>query len=265
MKKGLVVFHQGFTDIVNHLSLMTYYSGRYDLLEVFIRKEVKDLFDFYCRNITNLKINYVEKGFVDSLSFINEEKFNEYDFLFHGFFDSSRKDNYKLSFNEIRLPYIYSFYVAYDIPLQYKIEYFNLERDTEKEKIVFEEFILKNGINYILYDNNQIDYIKNKMNCDSDCVYVNLNLFYENPFHLIKVLQNAKEIHVLDSMWGSIIYLIHSKYNLLCNPKVFYYPFEERCGGIFCDTKTFEYFEIDYENKFHPKEISEWKIMRIEK
>jgi hypothetical protein len=29
----------------------------------------------------------------------------------------------------------------------------------------------------------------------------------------IKILQNAKELHLTDSMWGSICYLLECKYN----------------------------------------------------
>ena len=40
---------------------------------------------------------------------------------------------------------------------------------------------------------------------------------------MIKVLENAIEIHLLDSVWGTFVYLLDSKYNLFKNKKSIFY------------------------------------------
>jgi hypothetical protein len=40
---------------------------------------------------------------------------------------------------------------------------------------------------------------------------------------MIKVLVNAIEIHLLDSSWGAICYLLDAKYKLFQNKKIYLY------------------------------------------
>ena len=40
---------------------------------------------------------------------------------------------------------------------------------------------------------------------------------------MIKVLENALEIHLLDSIWGAFIYQLDANYKLFQNKKIFLY------------------------------------------
>jgi hypothetical protein len=42
-------------------------------------------------------------------------------------------------------------------------------------------------------------------------------------FDYIKVLENAIEIYLLDSIWGAFIYQLDAKYKLFQNKKIFLY------------------------------------------
>lgn len=42
-------------------------------------------------------------------------------------------------------------------------------------------------------------------------------------FDMIKVLENAIEIHLLDSVWGAVVYHLDAKYKLFENKKIILY------------------------------------------
>jgi hypothetical protein len=53
-------------------------------------------------------------------------------------------------------------------------------------------------------------------------------------FSYIKILQNSKELHLVDSTWASMCYLLDAKYKMFKNKKIFLYPYE-RSGGLLKD------------------------------
>ena len=52
---------------------------------------------------------------------------------------------------------------------------------------------------------------------------INLNGISNIFFDIIKILENAIEIHLLDSVWGAFIYQLDAKYKLFHNKKIFLY------------------------------------------
>ena len=59
IKKGLLHFNQRYTDIFNCLSLINYYTDKYNYIFLFMRDDIKDLIDYYTKNIKNIKIIYI--------------------------------------------------------------------------------------------------------------------------------------------------------------------------------------------------------------
>jgi len=263
MRKGILRFHQGWTDIINQLSLINYYSERYDLIELYMRGDSKPMIDFYCRNLKNVNINYTD-------NFLNMENLDEYDFLLHGCFDVHRKDMYSNKFN-MNLPnmdYISSFYLSYGIPMETKIDYFSIERDIEMEDNEYKKFINQHGCEYILYHSDSHSFFA-KTGIDIEelikhkqikCVC--LSGILDNPFISLKILQNAKEIHLTDSMWGSFCYLMDCKYNFFENISISFYPFKNRCGGLFCDDETRKTYNWTPQYEFHTKNLKNWYIIK---
>ena len=62
MKKGCVYFHQGWTDIINCLSLINICSKRYTILYAIFREDSKDLIDYYIRGLKNVIPVYIPKN-----------------------------------------------------------------------------------------------------------------------------------------------------------------------------------------------------------
>ena len=224
---GILYFHQGWTDIINCLGLINYYSEKYNKIYLIIRKDSKELIDFYTNNINNLQILYEEKKNIDEngIQFVinkyNTMDLENYDFLAIGGHDNIRKDNFKSNFRFIDNCFVKGFYESYDIPYIERINSFNIVRNYQLEEEIYNKFVEINGNEYILYHEVIEKY-------DITKKIVNLNQISNIYFDYIKVLENALEIHLLDSSWGALCYLLDAKYKLFQNRNIPIYLYSKR-------------------------------------
>ena len=223
-KKAILCFHQGYTDIINCLPLINYYSELYSDIYLIIRKDLSELINFYNKNLKNINSILICKNIIDNNNVIDYIKNNniikniiDYELLFIGEGDLLNKDPYKNKFRYIDGCFVKGFYESYDIPYITRINYFNFDRDLELENIKYNEFINKYGENYILYH----EVIEETITTNNLCV--NLNGQSDIFFDYIKILENAIEFHLLDSVWGAFIYMLDCKYKLFHNKKIYLY------------------------------------------
>jgi hypothetical protein len=218
-KKGVLYVHQGWTDIINSLPLVTWYSTRYEHLYILHKDEATDLIEYYTRQygsqITSIRVPLggLNKGNPETLLRTIDIEPSEVDLLYHGDHDQYRRDKYKLVYCIERpfgqQPYEKLFYVLYDIPYSVRVSHFNLERDYELEDKKYREFIQKYGETYSLYHE-----VKSDIQEPPDHPLISLANESTRFFDMIKVLEHAQEIHVLDSVWSTVIYLLRAKYGL---------------------------------------------------
>lgn len=218
---GILYFHQGWTDIINCLALINYYTNLYEYIYLIMRNDAKEIINFYTKDIKNLNIFYEEKKNIDEhgIIFIINKYNNDLqncDFLGIGCHDSIRKDKYNNSFRCIDNCFVKGFYESYDIPYITRINDFKFIRDYKLEENTYNDFINKYGNNYILYHEVIENYNQNYP-------IINLNGISNIFFDTIKILENAIEIHLLDSVWGAFIYLLDGKYRLFKNKKIILY------------------------------------------
>ncbi len=230
MKKGILHFHQGWTDIINCLSLINYYLEKYEEIILITRQDSKPIIDFYVKNIDKIVLLYVNKHSLDTENFdvilsSNGINYNEYDLLFIGWWDMYRNDIYKENFNTFvyskGIDFCESFYSAYDIPYITRVEKFSIERDYSLEQEKYNNFIEKYGKKYIL--NHEIPLEQSLCKNEENISYINLNGMSDIFFDCIAILENAEEFHLLDSVWGAIIYHLDAKYGLFKNKKIYLY------------------------------------------
>lgn len=218
---GILYFHQGWTDIINCLSLIDYYLENYEKIYLFSREDSKNLIDFYLSNKNNRVIPiYINKSNLDNLNTIhffskNIDNINNYNILYHGCHDRYRKDNYNNSFSKSVSFFVESFYKLYNINYMTRVTHFNIQRNYDLENSKYAEFIKKYGEKYILQ--HEINDIISKL------PIINLNGTTDTFFDYIKIIENAQEIHLLDSVWGTLIYQLDAKYNLFKNIKIYIY------------------------------------------
>jgi hypothetical protein len=258
MKYGCFYTHQGWTDIVNNLSLITYYAKKYDELLVIIREDAKPIIDYYTRNLENVKPIYFNKMILDT-SYLSIPE--NYDILYHGYHDKLRKDKYNNVFNEDTRLNVHigkGFYVWYDIPYIEKVNSFELKRDMDLEDNQYKNFIKIYGEEYIVFHDDQNspggptginlnDILEGRG-------AINLNRKVENIFSYLTIIKNAKEIHFVDSIWASLIYLVDCKYNFLEDKEVNIYSFNGRYGGLLSNYET---------ELIEPIHKTNWKIRHI--
>lgn len=220
--KGILYFHQGWTDIINCLALINYYCNLYDKIYLIIRDDSKELIDFYTNNIKNVEILYEDKKNIESngIQFVIN-KYNNVDlqncnFLGIGCTDNIRKDQYNNNFRFIDGCFVKGFYESYDISYMTRINNFEFTRNHDLEEKTYNNFINIHGTEYILYHEVIEDYDTNKK-------IVNLNGMTNIFFDYIKIIENAIEIHLLDSVWGVFIYLLDGKYKLFQKKKIILY------------------------------------------
>ena len=201
---GILYFHQGWTDIINCLSLIDYYLDKYQL-HLIIRDDSKNLIDYYIGN-KNVIVHYINKNILDNTN-INQtiEKFNlgNYETLFHGYHDKYNNIKNINKFKSLHIKngnFVRYFFETYNIPFNVRINYFNIERKLLDENNIYEQFIKKYGNNYILYHGIDTNNIKN-MNNEN---IIDINLISDIFFDYIKVIENAKELHLLYAKRGYI-------------------------------------------------------------
>jgi hypothetical protein len=146
-----------------------------------------------------------------------------YDILFHGELDVLRNDQYRGQFNiqhKIDPDFVKLFYTSYNIDYKVRYSYFNFNRNLNREQKVYEEFIKTYGKDYIVYHHCHDRWDDNT---NKNIKLINLDSKTDIFFDYIKILENSLELHLLDSVWGALVYIINKKYNLFTDKKVYIY------------------------------------------
>lgn len=220
MKDAVLYFHQGFSDIINCLPLVTFFKKQYDILHVVIRQECLEMLSFYVRHLDNICIIPIPHNTAIG-NFINI--YNYGDILFFGDFDIFRNDQYNGIYNRrpkiATMSFVELFYTPYGIDYIHRIESFELYRDYDMENEKYTN-VVKDMKEYILYhDNNIVEILPKKQ----DCNIIQLDHVSNMFFDCIKILENSKEIHMIDSVWACLTYLIDCKYKLFHDKKIYIY------------------------------------------
>lgn len=221
----LLYFNQGYTDIINCLALITYYSKKFADAEIYLicRHEMKEAILFYTRPYTNIKVFFEnkeeEKQFLPN--YIRNYSLTP---LIHGVHDYLRDDDYFKVFCSSRPNFIKGFYEWYDISPEVRWKEFEIERDCVKENSFYEKYICAAGgrADYICIheeNNLKIPYLRGRERRETKII--NLNRISNCFFDTIKLLEGAKEIHVIDSVWMAFLYILQMRYGLFANTPIF--------------------------------------------
>jgi hypothetical protein len=253
--KAFVYYHQGMTDLVVCMGLIDHYSSIYDEVLVFLRSDVRDMMDFYLRGKDNVEPIYFQgddgrysgtiakKPSTNSFHYSSEGNGSlllnpEYVMCTHGEHDKWREDELALRWYHYFLAnrfvpgtftfphFTEVFYEYYNIGFSARVTSFNIERDAELEDTAYEKFIKDNGKDYVLYHDDQkreetkgvgVPYKSTHIKLDhkEGISYVNLNKATNTFFDYIKIVENAQEIHLVDSVWACLLYQLDCKYGTL--------------------------------------------------
>lgn len=220
-----IYFHQGFTDIINCIPLAKYYATKYDRVTVILRDDVKPMFDFFIRDTDNIVGDYDNKYVLDNLFNVKYQHLlgnGDAILLFFGYHDAYRRDAYQYAFYTSGKGenFLESFYLAYDIDYEVRINYFSFIRDFESENLFYDKINPGNNDYVLIHEDTKRDILIDKSNMSTSTKIINLDNISNILFDTIKLIENAKEIHCIDSIWLVFIYLLDAKYNLLGNKNI---------------------------------------------
>lgn len=238
MKQGILYFHQGWSDIFNSLSLIDFYYESYDKIKILIRADANKMVEFYTKNKPKIEIIYlygsnsvhpIKIHKLQEEEVLNILESNTSDILFHGEFDKWRNDKYHRSWEKsfTDTTWMKNFYSAYNIDPSVRLTRFNFERDLNMEEKNYNDFIYKYGRDYILYHYDEFSISgKTKISLidEKNLSHVQLNGSSESFFEYIKILENAKELHLVDSVWGVFCYILQGRLGLFEDKKIYLYP-----------------------------------------
>lgn len=217
MKTGTMLFHQGWTDIINCLPLVNFFSKDFEKINLIVRDDAKPIIDYYLSQFSNVESCYYNKFDIDNHLGEIYQKYSETEILFFGVHDAFRRNNYVNLFLNSKPNdfFVEKFYTVYDIDYLNRINYFNLNRNIELEEKLYNDFISTHGNDYVLYHEDAgRDIILDKNNFNSNYRWIDLDKTTYTFFDYIKILENSKEIHLIDSVWAAIVYLLDSRYGL---------------------------------------------------
>jgi len=214
--------HLGWTDIINSMALLKYYKSRFDKIFILMREDAKEMLEYFIKDSPNLEAIYYPLDILSVsvfgfyLQLQNTIKQPIYP-LFIGAHDQYRIDMYQKAFDRSNDFFSHRFYSAYDLDPKLRYEYFIFIRNKDLELKKYQE-VIQDKKDYILINDtpeNPIDIPKNNT--------ISLTNLSSCFFDCIQILENAKEIHVIDSVWSCFCFMIDMKYKLLTNVKIFVY------------------------------------------
>lgn len=238
-KKVLIYTNQGYTDIICCIGLIFYNLTKYSQVTVLVRKDVEEMMKFIFRNkkinfifedIKNIHPNNVKK-------ILNKLK-KQYLVLYYGPFSG-----YRNSYEPIcNANFFYNCYCKFPIDKSLAYKYFNIDRDHEMEDKKYDKFIKEYGTDYIIINDDlkrnksnklALDKskfalssgINNKYFINKDLPVYNINNSSDIVFDMIKIIENAKEIHLTSTFWSLIIYYLQLKFGLFNNIKIFLHSY----------------------------------------
>lgn len=255
-KKATIIHHQGFGDLFTSNPLCNYYSNLYEELIIFVLDESrKIIIDEMYKHKPNIKcvipklIN--ENNFNSScLICMQSEKYScRYDSRFntHKFIDYSEwdgydnikvgcfKENYELWKTFLHrnmsnnISFSHSFYMFDNLDLKVRETEFSVYRNESRENKKYE--LLTNKDYIVLHDDSQRGLNINKSKIHSNMHVHQLNGSSQLMIDQIKIIENAKEIHFIDSSYSVLIYflsLTNEKVKQI--PKYFHYYANPREG-----------------------------------
>ena len=244
---ALVLFHQGWTDIINSLGLISHYAGIHDKVYVLIRSDCADLLNFYTKQHKNVQMIYVPKGYIDylvtcrrieniddtimsgnhTLEFITTvgemywQRLTAKCSHFHliGLFDRLRPqgDMYRDAYANNTQFFVHSFYTLYGLDAKVRIDKFSLVRDLVLEERKKNSIVKTPGPYVLCHDTKENPILEKKEG------WINLHEVSDTFFDCIKLLEDAESIHLIDSVWASICYLLDARYKLFENKSITVY------------------------------------------
>ena len=192
MGKLVIHHHLGLGDHIDCNGMVRYFLDQFEEIDVFAKKHYAPMIAHMFRDEPQLKVVPVEG---DEYRFVHDYMKQQPNchFLRVGhehYIDQKDKNCWEI------------FYEQVGIPPTVKDEYFYVEPDPEEEDRVYNKLNPNNEDFIFVHDESSVG--KHKLDHRKDLLIVG-NDSTENVFHFAKLINEAKEIHLIESCFKSIV------------------------------------------------------------
>jgi len=267
MSKATLLHHQGYGDYFSSNGLVNYYSKKYDELVLICADENRRIFaENMYKHLSNVKCVTTKKN--------NQNRFNSSCLICHTRGNQGGQcpryysykceyvdyENYTEGYENIKIgcfsndieqwdkcrlqqgdSFSHAFYLYHKIPIEYRIDNFSIFRDIELEKTTFKESKLVDKDYIVIHDDPNRGIT---IDLENDHIY-NLNDKSKLFLDQIKIIENSKEIHLIDSSYSLLIYFLSFQNEKISSiPKFLYKNRDGRDYDIYLDPKPENWYFI---------------------
>lgn len=257
MKKATIIHHQGYGDLMTNNPICNHFAEAYDELIIFVldeqRKAVVSEMYKHRENIKCVIPEFINENVYNSSCvicmangypcrpesrynghmYVDYSKWNDYDNIKIGCFkeDYKKWESYLYENMDKNISFSHSFYLYENLSLDIRNSFFSVYRNEQKESEKFE--VLENEEYIVIHDDPERSLLIDRDKLPKNFHIYQLNGSSQTMVDQIKILENAKELHFIDSSYSVLIYFLSlTNEKIKSIPKYFHY-YARRNGMIY--------------------------------
>ena len=196
MNSIVIHHHLGLGDHIDCNGMVRYFSELYNenMIQVFSKPQYFEMIEYMYRDNDRINVNLVNNEYQGVTDFLVENKSTVDDFFRVG------HEHYPTNPSNDKNCWEY-FYEQLEFDYDVKYDYFNMQRDMDEEERVYNKLNPSNEEYIFVHDDEARGF---KIDIDNDLKIIR-NDITENIFHFPMILEKAKEIHVMESSFKSMV------------------------------------------------------------
>lgn len=243
-KKIIILHHQGWGDLLICHGIIRYNCAIYQNKKFILvmRDDAKQLVDYMYSDLINcgkLMIDYIPKKYFD-IHVLQRNIKNKYlnnEILAYGIHLEWLSNKKYTSIPRNFTSFGHQFYEGYGITAIERINSFEIVRDKKLEEMKYMDVVNHIGKDYIVIheDIDRDIKIDRQKIVDNGFPLFDLDKKSDILFDMIKIIEHAKEIHLIESTYSIMIYLLQHRYHLFNNIPIYihFYTRTHRDKGLY--------------------------------
>jgi hypothetical protein len=269
MNNAILLHHLGYADLFSCNGLVNYYSETRENLKILVDTyDKKEILDYMYSHLSQVSCELAEisteKNFDETClichttnkimrcpkgdrhcNYVDWSKYSPDEIIKIGAFNRySLWENFLNS--EQNISFSHSFYRYNNINIEYRINKFSINRDITKEEEIFKNYTSIITDEYtVIHDDSRRNIRINPSYIKTKNIY-NLDGKSKTFLDQIKIIENAKEIHFIDSSYSVLIYFLSFHYQKIREiPKFLHlYPRSSRDYKIYQNPEPENWYNI---------------------
>ena len=239
MSELYIHHHLGLGDHIDCNAMVRIFLEEYDFdkVKVFAKERYSDMITYMYRDESNINVITVpnEDEYNYIMDFVSENNITDFIKVGHDYYPWGREEELGMGCAEI-------FYSQVDIPYERRFNDFYYERDEDEEKRVYEKLNPDKEEYIFVHDdaNRGFEISKEKLEelTGTKDIKIIRNDITENLFHFGMVLEEAKQIHCMESAFRSLVEILDT------TDELFFHNFREGASGYLGNSTLREWKEV---------------------